>query len=49
MSMFLNIFRFKKKNKFEQNQYHQEDNDSSDYINIDKYNQPDKEKNKLNE
>jgi hypothetical protein len=49
MSTFLNIFRFRRKNPYEQKQYYHEENDNSEYINIDKYNQPDKDNDKLSE
>jgi len=50
MSVILSIFRFRSKNPYNQKQYNHEDNDSSEYINIDKYNPPDtpdKDKNQL--
>ncbi len=40
MSMLLNIFRLKKREPFNKYQQHQEENDNSEYINIDKYNTP---------
>lgn len=52
MSVLLNIFRFRRKNTFHQNTYHQEEDDNSEYINIDKYNTPkppEKDSNQLNE
>jgi len=52
MSMLMNIFRFKRKSTFDQYQYHQEEQDNSEYINIDKYNTPnppDKDNNQISE